>query len=213
MFRRATTVENKENRRNALLDAAMALWQAHPERIISMAEVAQAAGVAKGTLYLYFKSKEDMLLAAHERLADGFFTTLVSRASDPQPVTLDDMVALTLAHVVDNPTFLPLAVMVGGLMHKAIAFQTCQEFEQRMAQRLLGAGRALIPHFGFPNEVFGAALLRRSYGLILGLWQLYGSPKPFCQYQGDELPLPTFSDELDAGLRALWRGSLQPDGD
>jgi len=49
---------DKEERRNALLDAAEALFLAQPGRMASVAEVAQAAGVAKGTVYLYFPSKE-----------------------------------------------------------------------------------------------------------------------------------------------------------
>ena len=39
----------------------------------SVAEVAQEARLAKGTVYLYFRSKEELLLAVHERGIDRFF--------------------------------------------------------------------------------------------------------------------------------------------
>ena len=48
-----------------------------------MADVADEAGLAKGTVYLYFPSKEELLLAVHERNIDGFFRALIARlASD-----------------------------------------------------------------------------------------------------------------------------------
>ena len=73
---RAVAEEDKEERRNALLDAAEALFLEHPDRMASVAEVAEAAGVAKGTVYLYFPSKEEMLLSLHERQVARFFREL-----------------------------------------------------------------------------------------------------------------------------------------
>src|SRR5215212_10316260 len=73
---RAMGSEDKEVRRQALLDAAERLYLAHPDRVASVSEVAQAAGVAKGTVYLYFPSKEEMLLALHERHVAAFFGEL-----------------------------------------------------------------------------------------------------------------------------------------
>ena len=69
----------KEERRQALLDAAEKLYLRHPDRMASVAEVAGAAGLAKGTVYLYFPSKEEMLLALHERHVASFFAALMRR--------------------------------------------------------------------------------------------------------------------------------------
>ena len=59
---RAIAEEDKEARRHALLDAAESLFLRHPDRVASVAEVAEAAGLAKGTVYLYFPSKESRCL-------------------------------------------------------------------------------------------------------------------------------------------------------
>ena len=37
----------------------------------NVAEVAESAGLAKSTVYLYFPGKEEMLLALHERHVDA----------------------------------------------------------------------------------------------------------------------------------------------
>ena len=49
---RAISSEEKEQKRNQILDAAETLWLEDSHEIASMNRVATAAGVAKGTLYL-----------------------------------------------------------------------------------------------------------------------------------------------------------------
>ncbi len=53
-----------ENRRACILNAARCVFarQGYAETIVD--DIAGQAGIAKGTLYLYFKSKEDIYLAA-----------------------------------------------------------------------------------------------------------------------------------------------------
>lgn len=57
-------------KRGRLLDAALERFIAHGYRKASIDEVARQAGVAKGTVYLYFASKPELLLAvvAREKL-------------------------------------------------------------------------------------------------------------------------------------------------
>ena len=55
-----------------------------PDRMASVAEVADEAGLAKGTVYLYFPSKEELLLAVHERKIDGFFGALIAGSTRRQ---------------------------------------------------------------------------------------------------------------------------------
>ncbi len=66
----------KDERPQELLDAALALFVEKGFAATRAEEVAQLAGVSKGTLYLYFSSKEDLLkavIAQHlsARISDG----------------------------------------------------------------------------------------------------------------------------------------------
>ena len=61
--RRAVTDALKDARRLSILDAARALFCAEPFESIAMSQVAAAAGLAKGTLYLYFRTREEIFLA------------------------------------------------------------------------------------------------------------------------------------------------------
>ena len=58
-----------DRKRLKILDAAAELFAANPFHKVLLSEVAQTAGVGKGTLYTYFKNKEDLYLSV---LYSGF---------------------------------------------------------------------------------------------------------------------------------------------
>jgi AcrR family transcriptional regulator len=214
MARPPASQEARERRINQLLDAAVSQWLQRPERIPSVAEVAAAAGLAKGTVYLYFKSKEDLLLAAHERHMQAFFAALIERAGQRKRMHFDDMMHLARDHIVRVAAFLPLATLVAGLRHKGVTPEMAEAFDQRAAERLTTAGSLLCRHFPLPDTASGVQLLMRSYALILGLWQLVGSDQPICVSPGiSAMLLPDYLSELDAALRAFWQGALKKEAD
>mgnify|MGYP003478078440 CR=1 FL=1 len=144
---RAIQAEDKEERHQALLDAAERLLLRTPERVPSVAEVADEAGLAKGTVYLYFPSKEELLLALHERNVQGFFRALIAVLDGQGRVDVARILALTHEHMVEPPLFLPLAARVFGLMSQSIPAESAIAFKRRMAERLERAGAGLERHF------------------------------------------------------------------
>jgi len=64
-------VKPTEQRRAEILEAALALFSSKGFHDTTMEEVANAAGVAKGTIYLYFQSKEHLLLALKRDFMQG----------------------------------------------------------------------------------------------------------------------------------------------
>lgn len=72
----------REAYRLAILEAARSLFEAQGFRAITMADIAKAAGVAKGTLYNYFDSKEEVFAALAERGRTEFLTELDAMMGD-----------------------------------------------------------------------------------------------------------------------------------
>ena len=211
---RAIHTEDKRERHDAILDAAERVLLQSPARVASVAEVADDAGLAKGTVYLYFPSKEELLLAVHERRIDGFFRDVIALVERETPVSIDAMLALTNRHLVVPPLFLPLASRCFGLMAHSLPGDTAKAFKQRMASRLERAGAGLERHFPLLPAGGGVALLRRSYALILGLWQMSPSAEgdaTACVISGagaSPVFAWTYPTELDVALRALWQGMI-----
>ena len=56
-----------ENRREALLDAAAAMFAAKGYDGTSIRDIAGAVGMLPGSLYYHFKSKEELLLAVYRK--------------------------------------------------------------------------------------------------------------------------------------------------
>ena len=78
--------ELKRHRRAEILRAAVVVFADKGYFAARMREVAQHAGVADGTLYLYFKGKEDLLVSVLEEYADAFLTRArrdADKAVDP----------------------------------------------------------------------------------------------------------------------------------
>lgn len=207
---RATNPEDKELRREAILDAAEQLWLAQAEGMFNVADIAKSAGLAKGTVYLYFRSKEELFLGIHERHVATFFSRMRDRAQSGQPMTLDDMFSVNRGFLLDFPAFLPVATLCHGLLERQIPLETAFAFEERTYARLDDIVAVLKQHF--PQATH--ALMLQSYALFLGLWQLM-RPSPLKELMKERALTPVCTEDylhmLETALKSLWRGALMPE--
>ncbi|WP_434751863.1 TetR/AcrR family transcriptional regulator [Paenibacillus amylolyticus] len=60
----------------AILDAAYGIFGSKGFYETKMSDIADEAGIAKGTIYLYFKSKEQLFVAVSKRDCDSFISRL-----------------------------------------------------------------------------------------------------------------------------------------
>ena len=208
---RAIAVEDKAERRNAILDAAEALFLEHPDRMANVSEVAETAGVAKGTVYLYFPSKEEMLLALHERHVAAFFADLVALLDTPGPHEFATIFAVTRKHIIRGPGYLPLTSICFGLMDRDIPLARALEFKVRVGEFLSAAGARLERVFPGLAPGDGIALLCNSYGMMVGMWQLLNPNRRLgAALERPELRMfrVDYEREVETALRALWTGTL-----
>ena len=84
MGRPARSLKERRQRMRAIRAAALDVFAAKGFSAARLEDVAQAAGVAKGTIYLYFKSKED-LLESIVKSTIGVTLAGVERPSPPPP--------------------------------------------------------------------------------------------------------------------------------
>lgn len=89
-----STPGGQSSKRERILSSGLRLFAYEQYQAVTMDRVAEAAGVAKGTLYLYFQSKEDLYL---EILSDGLETISRTYYSTVDP---DSPVADRLRHAV-----------------------------------------------------------------------------------------------------------------
>ncbi len=72
--------KNKDdNVKERIIDASIKLFLAHGFVGTTVSELTAAAGVAKGTLYWYFKSKDEILLEILDKYASEFYGVVYER--------------------------------------------------------------------------------------------------------------------------------------
>src|SRR5919198_3586722 len=64
---RKRVAKRAEDRRQDILDAAVRVLKAKGAADVTVSDITEAAGVAKGTFYLYFDSREHLFAALRER--------------------------------------------------------------------------------------------------------------------------------------------------
>jgi len=94
----STRRERVEEKERAILSAARAVFLKHGFERARMAEIARRAGVAEGTIYIYYKTKNDLLQAVVLQFWDGI-TDGAARAVDPRAGTFEQLRALADHHL------------------------------------------------------------------------------------------------------------------
>lgn len=209
---RALSVEAKLERRTTILTAADELVKRQGRAVISVAEVAKRAGVAKGTVYLYFKTKEEIFLGLHElwlnRKLDKFMVLLDPSNNELNGVLIGEAMATVM---ITEPHSLIIASTCHSLMETHIELEAAFDFKRKLALRLGSLGNLIEQRFPHLIPGSGARLLIRAYATTLGLWQLMDTTSRWRKLEmssGLEVFKADFATELNAALVALWRGAL-----
>ncbi len=200
---RALDGEDKEARRQAILDAAERLFDERHD-LANVAAVAEAAGLAKGTVYLYFQTKEEIYLALHARHVEHFFSTLIARLNQNEPFFYDEMHALAKAHLLDAPTYMPLGACCIGFAEGAVPLAAHMQFQSQMTDWLGRAGAGLERHFPKLAVGEGGRLLTHSYAIMIGMYSLMRSKTgadPACPHVPG---MGTYQQEASLALTRYW---------
>lgn len=173
---RARNEEDKQARRAAILEvAAHLLGRARdggdePKGFanITMADVARKCGLAKGTLYLYFKSKEELFLAALEEHLAGWFDELVHRLESAEEWNADAFAAMVARSLAERETLTDLMSILHGVLERNIDPETALAFKQMLRSKLVAGGEVVQSILHLPPGS-GTRLLVRIHALVVGL--------------------------------------------
>jgi TetR/AcrR family fatty acid metabolism transcriptional regulator len=106
---RATSASREranENKRERILDAAVKVFAAEGFYAAKVSQIAAEAGVADGTIYLYFKSKDELLINLFEDRMERVLETLRAALAGSGPSAVDRLrrvIELHLDLIEQNP--------------------------------------------------------------------------------------------------------------
>jgi AcrR family transcriptional regulator len=194
---RKRTTKTAGERRQDLLDAATRVFAEKGVSRSTVSHITEAAGVAKGTFYLYFETKEHLLAALKESFVDQILAhanNLYSRVGkDDWWALVDETVASFVDFMSEHRD------MIHVMVKEGISPETSPQFEE--CQRRI-------------DEMFGAAI---TMGIDAGVFRvsdpelmgrllhhaLDGTTAHSILYEGD-----LDRDRLIAGARELVRKAL-----
>jgi len=76
-----------DERKSQILNAAEQVFTKKGLDLARMDDIAEETGLSKGTLYLYFKSKDELIIAILDRIFQGVFKQLEARKKDQLSAT------------------------------------------------------------------------------------------------------------------------------
>ena len=120
-----------DNVKEKILDAATGLLDTQTFADISLAEIAAAAGVSKGTLYYYYKNKTDILFDLTNRYLDRQWDELIAWTENKDK---DTSVHRLVKYVVERNT--ASAGMRLHLIHAAKLIDRYAAFERLIAEKI-----------------------------------------------------------------------------
>jgi len=134
MQRRARTQEQKYFRRVQILDAAENHFHEVGYEAFSMASLARLAGVVKGTLYLYFKTREEVFLTLYNRSLVRWSHIFINHLSADMT---DHAYASTLYKTaMADGSFVPLLIRLEHVIEHNVAIESLIESKRVFIERI-----------------------------------------------------------------------------
>ena len=149
--RRARNDQAKLERRAHLLETARSLWSDGTFSSITMNQVASQANLAKGTTYLYFQSKEELLLALLGQELEQWFDHLdgeLEQALTHTPRSLAHLIAESLQA---RQELIRLLSIQGGILEQNVSEIAARNFKAQLASRAARTAFCSNTHSGCAN--------------------------------------------------------------
>jgi AcrR family transcriptional regulator len=208
---RARSRLDKQGRKQAILKAAGRIWAISTFDEFTMVAVSREAGLAKGTLYLYFPTKEALLLALLDAALEQRFGEIERDLSALSgPCDFEGAERLLASTLLTDTGQVRLLAILGTVLEHNIPRPDIRRFKKRLLAHLERIGGALEVCLSFLSRGEGVRFLLRLHAVIIGVAQL-ATPAPevakILKEKGFEPFRIDFDTELRAMLSILVRGS------
>jgi Transcriptional regulator len=229
-MRRAGGELEKDVRRSEILARADELFRDRSFEELRMADLAADLGLAKGTLYLYFPSKESLFLALLGDRLDAAFGQLfrflgATQAGDREGqadggssrgAVTPQLVAAGTAEVMAADLALPrLLAIMHSVLESRLPFEEAAAFKRGLATSLNEAGSRLATAMPPLSAEEGRRFFLYLYAQVVGLVSLTDvSPfmKRIAAEPGLEMFRFGFRESLEESARTMLAGMLEAAG-
>lgn len=211
---RARSTEAKDERRQQLLFSARTLLQQKSYADVTMAEIAAHAGLAKGTTYLYFSSKEFVFIHILIDELTVWISQLQMQLENYDDTTFFTNFPRIFAQTLgDRPLLRELLAILHSTLESNLDEKEARMMKEAFAALLQGPASFLDKRMQQQGAQAGAGLsiFLRAHALCVGLSQM-AKPPPAVAAILEEPSLSfmkvNFVEHMESALRDWIRGML-----
>ena len=205
-FQRARQPAQIEQRREAILHAALTLFQLRGLENVSLNDIAREVGLAKSNLYRYFESREHIYLVVLQRLATKFEQRIYTELENLKGKrTVAKVADALIAAYLASPEYGELITVVNSVLEKRLTPELVVNFRTVFLERRKRLATALAAALRTaPEKTLPSTL--HIFLHVPGLWT-FCFPRKESKMLLEEPPhrhlLVDFKTEMGLFLRAI----------
>ena len=212
---RARKDEDKLQRRQAILDAGEKLFASTSFSKLTMNDVADEAGVAKGTVYLYFPTKEGLFLDLLQERMLGWVEDFDRRLLKARAEWSADRLVKALADSLEGrEALVRMLTMQGTILEHNVSVERVRAFKIQLLQLVSRTATHLAERVPFLTFPLAMRVLIHVHAVVVGLGQMAFPAevtREVCEDEALRLFKIDFRKEFTFATRAMLRGLAQED--
>ncbi|MGE6630603.1 TetR/AcrR family transcriptional regulator [Bacillus sp. NPDC077027] len=170
------TIKNPEERRNEILNAAETLFSTKGYQQTTIIDILKEVGIAKGTFYYYFKSKEEVMDAIIDRIIKADVVIAKRIASDPDIPVINKLFRILMEQSPKQGSNKEKMIEQfhqpsNAEMHQKSLIQAVQQLTPVLADVIIQGVKEQIFHTDYPQETVEFLLASAQVIFDEGLFQ------------------------------------------
>ncbi len=197
---RATSDLQKEQRRDVILAAAHELIMDVGFFDVSMSMISKRAGIAKGTIYIYFETKEEIFLSLSLDELRSWLTQLMTELSDvSKPVSNDQFLQIVRRTLSERQSLYSLISLMHLILEKNVSYKQALHFKRTLLSLMVDVSGLVEAALPYMVKGDGVKLLMQLHCLLLG-WSQMTQVSPVMDQVLAEPDLQVFRIDLEDAL-------------
>ena len=175
-----------EEKKDLIMKTALRLFVEKGAQLPSVNEIVSAAGLAKGTYYVYFDTKEEVYLNLLETFFENWYQRSVQRLEEGE-----NFLEAMLEDFFEYPNFMELLSHSQTVLETNIETQKLLAYKARLIAMMDDIAKRLVPLTGLEKKEITHKLVQ-TYAIVIGTWL------------ASKVPQPLQREELDPKVKSLF---------
>jgi AcrR family transcriptional regulator len=177
---RAKSPEQKDGRKNLIMDAVDRLFQEKDYKSIRMEMIAKKAGLSKGTVFFYFKTKQELFLAYTRIQVDAWQNEVDSRLArliaTGKKIGIDAFLETMRDLIKGKRTLFRLITIMDSIIEVDIDEEILLDFKIFLSNRMVRTGELLERLLDIFRPGDGVRFYLYEYFIIKGMYPMAEKP-------------------------------------